>query len=1048
MNPDPTQRQVLDHRGRPLLVLGAAGTGKTSLLVELVARRLGAAASPALALCLTRQAASEVRDRVIRASGRTSLQPAVMTLHSWCLALLTRYADPEDADVRLLTAPEQEFRLRELLAGRGAGLWPEGLADAYGTRAFARQTRAALARARQLGFDPEDVAAAAAAASEPAWYGLGVFMAEYLDVLDAEGVLDYAELVHRTRILLGRPEVLAAVRGPFGAVLVDEFAELDPAQLALVRTLVPEQGDDAGPAFVAFADPDTAIYRFRGAHPRSVAEFAALFGGEVATLGVRHRAPAALAGAVQGVAARLPGPAVGVAALAAYRAPASAAGRRGAVEVLTFPDEAAQARHIAADLRAAHLEGGVPWADLAVLVRAGRQQIPALARALTDAAIPVEVAGDEIGLADELAVRPLLLALELAARDGRADADEAVRLLTSGWGGLDALAVRALGRLLRGDAAARGLTTAGRTAADLIADALNGGPLPDSDPDAAGAAGPGAVALAQLAARRQVLVAARAGVDAGKRPDEVLWGLWAGTPWPEQLRAAALASGDAAPAADRDLDAVVALFDLARDSAAPAGEGGVRAFLAEVAAQQIPADLEREAAVRGRGVRVLTAHRAKGLQWRFVVVAGVQEGGWPDVRRRGSLFDPQQLTGAGLGPGVATRDLVATERRLFLLAATRATERLLVTAVAGTEGEADQPSRFLAELGVTARHVTIPPQRLHTLRALTAALRRAAVDASASPELRAAATTRLARLASAADDEGRPLAPDADPERWWGVRTPTSLTAGRGEGGRPLALSPSQLASVLQCPRQFFLSREAKADPPRSSSAILGTVIHALAQYALTEGLTAENALDYLDRVWAGIPFPAPWFSASERAAAEQAVARFMGWQEAHDAADVVGVEVPFAAEIQVDGAPLTLVGSVDRLERAPDGRLRVVDFKSGRSTPTVAEAAASEQLGAYQVAIEAGAFGPSAGSGGGQLVYLRHGEDDYPKVFTQPSLAERPYLTDDPEERAHPTWVHHRLAVARRTIEAGRFDATPGGHCQWCAFGGSCPARSGQVIA
>nr|NLI49098.1 ATP-dependent helicase [Propionibacterium sp.] len=1040
MTPDPSQQRVLDHRGRPLLVLGAAGTGKTALLVELVARRLRAGAAPALALCLTRQAASEVRDRVIRASGRTSLQPAALTLHALCLALLTRHGDPEDAAPRLLTAPEQEFRLRELLAGRGAGLWPESLAAAFGTRAFARQARAALARARQLGFDPDDLAAAGAAAAEPAWLSLGVFMGEYLDVLDAEGVLDYAELVHRTRILLGRPEVLDAVRGEFGAVYVDEYAELDPAQLALVRSLVPAPalGAEPGPAFVAFADPDTAIYRFRGAHPRGVGDFERLFGGEVATLGVRHRGPAAIGGAARGVAARLPGPAVGAAVLAAYRDPVAAPGR-GLVEVVTFPDEAAQTRHIAAELRAAHLEGGVPWADMAVLVRAGRQQIPALSRALTDAAIPVEVAGDEIGLADELAVRPLLLALELAARDGGADAEEAVRLLTSGWGGLDALALRVLGRLLRSDAAARGESTAGRTAGDLIADALNGGPLPEPD-DAV-------EVLSLLAERRAVLARARAAVAAGRRPDEVLWVLWGGTPWPAALRAAALAGGDAAPAADRDLDAVVALFDLARASQAPAGVGGVRAFLAEVAAQEIPADLERESAVRGRGVRLLTAHRAKGRQWRFVVVAGAQEGVWPDVRRRGSLFDPQRLTSAGLGPGVTTRDLVANERRLFLLAVTRASERLLVTAVAGTEGEADQPSRFLGELGVPARHVLRAEPRLHTLRALVAALRRAAVDETRSAELRAAAVTRLARLASAVDDEGRPLVPDADPERWWGVRAPTSLEAPRG-GDAPVVLSPSQLASVLQCPRQYFLAREARAEPPRSSSALLGTVIHALAQHALVEGLTAENALEYLDRVWEGIPFPAPWFSASERVAAEQAVNRFMGWQEANDSAEVVGVEVPFTATVDVAGEPVTLVGTVDRLERAADGRLRVVDFKSGRTAPTVAEAAASEQLGAYQVAIEAGAFGPCAGSGGGQLVYLRLGDDDYPKVFTQPSLADCPHLTDDPEERAFPTWVHHRLARACATIRAGRFDATPGGHCQRCAFAGSCPARSGQVIA
>ncbi len=1031
---DDSQRAVLGHAGGPLLVLGGAGTGKTTLLVELVARRLRTGAPPALGLCLTRQAASEVRDRVIRSAARTSLTPSVMTLHAFCLALLTRFGEPEGVP-RLLTAPEQEFRLRELLTGRGPSAWPESLAAAVGTRSFARQARAGLARARQLGLDPAEVAAAAREADDDSWLALAEFSEEYLDVLDAEGVLDYAELVHRARILVGRPEVAAALSADFGAVYVDEFAELDPAQLGLVRALLPADG-----TFVALADPDTAIFRFRGAHPRAASEFATLFGGDVLTLDTSHRSPAVLRRAVQGVANRLTAPLPDGALVGRYRG-SSASRPGGRLDALTFPDEPAQARAVAAELRAAHLESGLPWSDMAVLVRSGRQQIPPLARALTDAGIPVEVAGDEIGLADELAVRPLLLALEIAARDdGSCDADEAQRLLTSGWGGLDAVALRALGRALRGAAVAGGVPTAGRTAGDLIAEALVGGALPDAADE-----GP-AEALATLEARRAVLGQARALVRAARRPEEVLWALWSGTDWPERLRAVALTASDAAPRASRDLDAVIALFELARASQAPAGEGGVRALLAEVAAQQIPADFERESAVRGRGVRILTAHRAKGRGWPFVVVAGVQEGVWPDARRSGSVFDPERLGSDGLGDGVRTRDLVATERRLFLLAVTRASERLLVTAVAGTEGEADQPSRFLAELGVPARHhLTVTP-RLHTLRALVARLRAVAEDPRASAEVRSAAAVRLARLAAEADDQGRPLVADADPERWWGMRRPSSLVAAR-EG--EVTLSPSQLSSVLSCPRQYFLAREAKAEPPRSSSAILGSVIHALAEHALTEGLTRAHALDYLDHVWDAIPFPAPWFSASERVAAEQAVVRFMGWQEAHDYAEVVGVEVPFVTRVEVDDGVVRIAGSVDRLERAADGGLRVVDFKSARALPTTGEALASEQLGVYQLAIESGAFEQwGAHSAGAQLVYLRHGTDDYPKVFEQPPLTAQPHLADDADERAYPTWVHHRLAVARRTLLQGRFDATPSGACRWCAFANSCPAKSGQVIA
>lgn len=1034
-DPDETQQRVLaQERGR-LLVLGAAGTGKTTLLVELMARRHRSGRSPALALCLTRQAASDVRDRVTRASGRTSLQPQAMTLHAFCLSVLGRFSDL-DAAPRLLTAPEQEFRIRELLAGGGRGRWPESLTDAVGTRSFARQVRAALARARQLGLDPADLEGFGALAGDVGWARLGAFMDEYLDILDAEGALDYAELVHRVRILVGRPEIAAAIARDAGALYVDDYSELDPAQLALVAALA-----EGAEHVVAFADPDAAIYRFRGAHPRAVTEFGRLFGGEVLPLRFNHRCPVDLAEPAARVAARLGAPAVGPDLVEAYRGAVPVSGP-GQAEARTFPDEDAQNRFIAGELRAEHLDRGTAWADMAVLVRSGRGQIPGIARALTDAGIPVEVAGDEIGLADSLAVRPLLLALEVAARDGGCDADEAVRLLTTGWGGLDAVSIRVLGRALRAAASASGRSTSGRSSGDLIAQVLSGGDLPEtSDPGAS-------EVLAQVGQRRDALAQARAAIDAGRRPDEVLWLLWGATPWAEHLRSTALSGSDAAPRANRDLDAVIALFDLARESSAPSGAAGVRAFLAEVAAQQIPADFERESAVRGRGVRVLTAHRAKGRQWPVVVVAGVQEGIWPDVRRRGSLFDPQRLTNSGLADGVATRDLVAGERRLFLLALTRASRRLLVTAVSGVEGEANQPSRFVDELGLTVRHVLAPPPRLHTLRALVASLRATAMDAEVSPELRQAATVRLARLASEVDGHGRPLAPDADPERWWGVRTVTGVTAPR----RPerLVLTPSQLQAVLACPRQYFLSREVKADPPRSSSALLGSVIHALAEHALSEGLTADNALDYLDRVWDDIPFPAPWFSQSERAAAEAAVMRFMGWQAAHDYADVLGVEVPFEADVEVDGATVTLMGSVDRLERDSSGKLRIIDFKSARALPTQAEAAASEQLGVYQLAADAGAFdelAPSTGSAGAQLVFLRHGEDDAPKVLSQDALGARPHLSDDPEELAYPTWVHHRIAQARQVLVSGRFDATPGRACRWCSFASSCPATSGQVI-
>ena len=86
----------------------------------------------------------------------------------------------------------------------------------------------------------------------------------------------------------------------------------------------------------------------------------------------------------------------------------------------------------------------------------------------------------------------------------------------------------------------------------------------------------------------------------------------------------------------------------------------------------------------------------------MVVIAGVQEGSWPDVRRRGSLLQADRLGADGPvdPPGVAA--MLAEERRLFYVAATRARERLVVTAVAAPEQDGDQPSRLLDALARAA----------------------------------------------------------------------------------------------------------------------------------------------------------------------------------------------------------------------------------------------------------------------------------------------------------------------------------------------------------
>jgi len=185
--------------------------------------------------------------------------------------------------------------------------------------------------------------------------------------------------------------------------------------------------------------------------------------------------------------------------------------------------------------------------------------------------------------------------------------------------------------------------------------------------------------------------------------EEVLWAVWSGSArgsgWPQRLESAALRGGDAGRRADADLDAVLALFAAAeRIEERFSGTRGVENFLAELEAQEIPADSLAERAVRGAAVRILTAHRAKGLQWRLVVVASVQDGLWPDLRRRGSLLQADRLERTGLVDAPPPAALLAEERRLFYVACTRARERLVITAVRSPLDDGPQPSRFVDDV--------------------------------------------------------------------------------------------------------------------------------------------------------------------------------------------------------------------------------------------------------------------------------------------------------------------------------------------------------------
>ncbi|WP_133434210.1 ATP-dependent helicase [Aeromicrobium phragmitis] len=1036
---DESQQAVVDHRGGPLLVLAGPGTGKTTTIVEVVVDRIAREElrpEQILVLTFSRKAAEELRERIAaRLAGSAGVVPA-MTFHAFCYALVREFSDPEAfaAPPTLLTAPERDAVIAELLAGHDVESWPASLRQALRTRGFAGEVQSFMAQLAARGLDAADLRELAAARQRPDWARLADAIEEYDQVTGLQNLADYTNLVTSARQLIDDPRIGAQLRERFGLVVVDEYQDTDPLQVDLLHELA---GD--GRDLVVVGDHDQAIYGFRGADPAGIAQFPEQFGtpaapARVLALRVTRRFGPEILRAAHTVL----GPvghqgSLDPEILRRHREVSSRAPYPGEVRVETYASATAEAEHIADLLRRAHLDQQLPWSDMAVLVRTG-SDLARLQRALVPAGVPVEVAGDEIPLTAEPAVRALLSALEAAdllARGFPLDPEHAQVVLSGPLGELDAPALRRLGRALRQRAPERRST-------ELTADAL-------SDPAMLGFGRlEPATAEAVERARRLAALLRRAAkqISDGEPPEQALWTLWDGTDWPQRLLTQWESGGEGRLTADRDLDAVVALFHHAARTEERKQRVSVANFIAELRAQQIPADQLVGSQSRPDAVRLMTAHRSKGLEWPLVVVAGVQEERWPDLRHRGSLLQAEALDGAH---AASRSDRLREERRLFYVACTRASRTLVVTAVETPTDDGDQPSRFVralldagfgpADPGVLPR---ARPRRPLSLRGVVAQLRSYAGHPDVA--LRDEAAAMLAEIARHDVWAGRA----AHPDRWWGTRELTINEHPLKDPDAPIVLSGSSVAEIASCSLKWFLSREARGTRGSSTAQGFGLVVHAIAADIVRRDVREPDLAEmegHLDEVWDRLDHQAPWISAREKADARTALLRFARWHAANPRTPLAA-EHAFEVELELDGERAVLKGSMDRVELDAEGRVHVVDFKTSKNAPKAAEVAAHPQLGVYQLAVAHGAteeLAPGAPSGGAELVQLRQPagakHPDVPKVQPQ-----------DAPAAAEPFFALDLVRDSIRVMREERFVAMPD-TCSFCEFQMVCPSTTAFTI-
>jgi superfamily I DNA/RNA helicase len=635
---NPEQRRAVETVKGPVLILAGAGTGKTRVITCRIAHLLEQGVEPGniLAVTFTNKAAREMQSRVSEllprrkasADGQRPVRPTICTFHSLCVRILRKHIGRLGYKPNFVIYDESEQLgvIRRLLSHLSSG----------GPQQDAAAVLGLLSRYRN------GMAGAGAYADEKVAVLAEHLQGKYESALKACNAVDFDDLILLAlRLFREHVEVLESCRDQYRYVMVDEYQDTNAAQYELMCSLTAKHRN-----LCVVGDDDQSIYGWRGAEIANLLELERHYPEvKIVKLERNYRSTTNILEAANAVIRNN-----------ARRRTKRLWSDRGAGALITvhaFESDEEEARELVEEIQADHLGRRMPWGDFAILFRTNIQSRP-LETALRQARVPYRLIGGQ-SFFDRREVRDFLAYLKLFLNP-----EDDISLLRVANVPARGLTNSTMERLLalsheRGGAVIHAMRVAG--------DEAQLGPR-----------------ARESAARFVELVDTVRGELQGNGP-------WAARRWGEELFErmgyfADLRRGekDAEAAENRvqNVKDLLASLEEHRSGAAPMER--IESFLEEVS---LDTDRLEEKEQRVDAATLITIHSCKGLEFRRVYIAGVEDGLLPHARSTtdGSLDE---------------------ERRLFYVAMTRAMEKLVLSHCAQRKKYGQlvpcHPSRFLKEL--------------------------------------------------------------------------------------------------------------------------------------------------------------------------------------------------------------------------------------------------------------------------------------------------------------------------------------------------------------